>query len=122
MIEFIGTSIKITTNQNSSQSMTEQDFHSLLDHDCLLFHCDWFDSDLRSVTSSASVVRWFALHSWTLNYWTAFWILLRLNDWRMNSRIELSLVESYITTDGQSASLSWNKTPICGLRSDFYYC
>jgi hypothetical protein len=30
--------------------------------------------------------------------------------------------ESYITTDGQSASLSWNKAPILGLRPDFYYC
>jgi hypothetical protein len=28
--------------------------------------------------------------------------------------------ESYITTDGQSASLSWNKAPIWGLRPDFY--
>jgi hypothetical protein len=24
--------------------------------------------------------------------------------------------------DGQSASLSWNKVPILGLRPDFYYC
>jgi hypothetical protein len=31
-------------------------------------------------------------------------------------------VESYVTTDGQSANLSWNKTPIWDLRSDFYYC
>jgi hypothetical protein len=30
--------------------------------------------------------------------------------------------ESYVTTDGQSASLSWNKVPIWGLRPDFYYC
>jgi hypothetical protein len=30
--------------------------------------------------------------------------------------------ESYITTDGQSASLSWNKAPTWGLRLDFYYC
>jgi hypothetical protein len=30
--------------------------------------------------------------------------------------------ESYVTTDGQSASLSWNKAPIWSLRSDFYYC
>jgi hypothetical protein len=30
--------------------------------------------------------------------------------------------ESYVTTDGQSASLSWNKAPIWGLRPDFYYC
>jgi hypothetical protein len=31
-------------------------------------------------------------------------------------------VESYVTTDGQSASLSWNETSIWGLRPDFYYC
>jgi hypothetical protein len=30
--------------------------------------------------------------------------------------------ESYITTDCESASLSWNKEPIWGLRPDFYYC
>jgi hypothetical protein len=29
--------------------------------------------------------------------------------------------ESYITTDGQSASLSWNKAPIWGFRPDIYY-
>jgi hypothetical protein len=29
--------------------------------------------------------------------------------------------ESYVTTDGQSASLSWNKAPIWGLRQDFYW-
>jgi hypothetical protein len=32
------------------------------------------------------------------------------------------LFESYITTDGQSASLSWNQAPIWGSRQDFYYC
>jgi hypothetical protein len=30
--------------------------------------------------------------------------------------------ESYVTTDGQSASLSWNKAPIWGLRPDLQYC
>jgi hypothetical protein len=30
--------------------------------------------------------------------------------------------ESYITTDGQSASLSWNNAPIWSLRPDSYYC
>jgi hypothetical protein len=30
--------------------------------------------------------------------------------------------ESYVTTDGQSASLSWNKAPIRGLKPDSYYC
>jgi hypothetical protein len=29
--------------------------------------------------------------------------------------------ESYVTTDCQSASLSWNKASIWGLRPDFYY-
>jgi hypothetical protein len=29
--------------------------------------------------------------------------------------------ESYVTPNGQSASLSWNKAPIWGLRPDFYY-
>jgi hypothetical protein len=30
--------------------------------------------------------------------------------------------ESYVTTDGQSASLSWCQAPIWGLRPDFYDC
>jgi hypothetical protein len=29
---------------------------------------------------------------------------------------------SHFTTDGQSASLSWHKAPIWGLRPDLYYC
>jgi hypothetical protein len=29
---------------------------------------------------------------------------------------------TYITTDGQSASLSWYQAPIWGLWPDFYYC
>jgi hypothetical protein len=37
----------------------------------------------------------------------------------LNSR-SLSESESYVTTDGQSAGLSWNKAPIWGLRPDFY--
>jgi hypothetical protein len=34
---------------------------------------------------------------------------------------ELSL-ESYVTTDGQPASLSWNNAHIWGLRPDIDYC
>jgi hypothetical protein len=30
--------------------------------------------------------------------------------------------ESHFTTDGQSASLSWHKAPIWGLRPDLHYC
>jgi hypothetical protein len=29
--------------------------------------------------------------------------------------------ESYVTTDDEPASLSWNKAPIWGLRPDLYY-
>jgi hypothetical protein len=29
--------------------------------------------------------------------------------------------ESYVTTDGQPASLSWNKASFWGLRQDLYY-
>jgi hypothetical protein len=35
---------------------------------------------------------------------------------------DLSESESYVTTDGQPASLSWNKAPFWGLRPDLYYC
>jgi hypothetical protein len=34
---------------------------------------------------------------------------------------QASQIEGYVTTDGQSASLSWNKAPIWGLRPDFHY-
>jgi hypothetical protein len=37
-------------------------------------------------------------------------------------RLSVSESEPYVTTDGQSASLSWNKAPIWGLLPDFYYC
>jgi hypothetical protein len=30
--------------------------------------------------------------------------------------------ESSVTTDGQPASVSWNKAPIWGLRPGLYYC
>jgi hypothetical protein len=29
--------------------------------------------------------------------------------------------QSYVTADGQSATLSWNKAPVWGLRPDFYH-
>jgi hypothetical protein len=41
---------------------------------------------------------------------------------RLHMGLTPTVSQSYLTTDGQSASLSWNKAPIWGLRSDFYYC
>jgi hypothetical protein len=90
----------------------------------------------ESVTSSAFVVRWLTLRSWTLNHDCnltdfSFMTALRMNDDDFSFTNEwlerrLSYVKSefecYITTDGQSASLSWNKTPVWDLRPDFYYC
>jgi hypothetical protein len=40
------------------------------------------------------------------------------NDWTLLRTVTES--ESYVTTDSQSASVSWNKAPIRGLRPDFY--
>jgi hypothetical protein len=71
----------------------------------------------ESDTSSASVVHWLTLHSWTLN----IWIPLRPNDWTHEWTLESIESESYVTTDGQPASLSWNKAPIWGLRPDLDY-
>jgi hypothetical protein len=39
-----------------------------------------------------------------------------------NGMVQTIESESYVTTEGQSANLSWNKASICGLRPDFYYC
>jgi hypothetical protein len=40
----------------------------------------------------------------------------------INNELKSSRLESYVTTDGHSASMSSNKAPIWGLRQDFYYC
>jgi hypothetical protein len=58
-------------------------------------------------------------------FWLApFWSLYSdLNyDWLHSESESESESEFYVTTDGQSASVSWNKAPIWCLRPDFYYC
>jgi hypothetical protein len=116
--------------------------HSLPDYEYLLFHCDWFGSDLRighffsfrcplvntpqmnNQFPNSLMTEWLnclkSEHSWTELSWTELfwnelWALLRMNE-------SVSLSQSQITTDGRSASLSWNIAPICGLRPDSYYC
>jgi hypothetical protein len=49
----------------------------------------------------------------------AFYMHLIHDQYHLHTLTE-SESESYVTTDGQSASLSWNKTPIWGLRPDFF--
>jgi hypothetical protein len=78
--------------------------------------CMWNTKDHNvSETGSVSVLRWIGqnkptqlgpLERASLNHWT--------NPGQSQS-------QSYVTTDGQPASLSWNKEPICGLRPDIYY-
>jgi hypothetical protein len=55
--------------------------------------------------------------------WTESHPTVRINKKFWEEQISFfSEFESYVATDGQSASLSWNKAPIWGLRPDFYYC
>jgi hypothetical protein len=64
----------------------------------------------ESVTSSASVVRWLALHSGTLNL-----LNCRLHYLTNESMTELnssqSQSQSYIATDGRSINKSWCRAP-----------
>jgi hypothetical protein len=70
--------------------------------------------------SSQSMTVYDSLHS-LLDYEC---LLFHLYEWRTKNHCSLSQRESQICTrtDGQSASLSWNKAPTWGLRPDFYYC
>jgi hypothetical protein len=130
MIGFMGTFFTITINYNSPQSMTKTRF---IPYWTTSVFCstvtDWV-LIYESVTSSSSAVRWLTLHRRILNSTTellsefsydwmnAEWRLTYewMNEWIPNQS------QSYITTYGQSASLSWNKAPIWGLRPDLYYC
>jgi hypothetical protein len=121
MIGFIGTSVTIIIDYNSWQSTTAQDsLHSLLDYECLLFYCDWLVSDLRVghfFSFRCPLVDTPQLNTQLLNSLT-----IDLNDDSLTNDFEWTESESYITTDGQSASPSWNKAPVWGLRPDFSYC
>jgi hypothetical protein len=73
------------------------------------------------------VVCWLTLQTWTHS--ASFSATLAEPNFRQplawNSGTQPSILESsrvYVTTDGQSASLSWNKAPIWGLRPHSYYC
>jgi hypothetical protein len=50
-------------------------------------------------------------------------VLKSSSEWRLPCNcLFLSQSQSYVTTDGQPASLSGNKAPIWGLRPDLDYC
>jgi hypothetical protein len=62
-------------------------------------------------TSSLSLLLTLATYYWLLLTTVCFFLLS-----------DKSQSQSYVTTDGQPVSLSWNKTPIWGLRSDLDCC
>jgi hypothetical protein len=69
---------------------------------------------------------WVYWHFFTIivNYNSSYIELLLKNVCLSNlyeeSLTALNESEFYVTTDGQSVSLSWNKAPIWGLWPDFY--
>jgi hypothetical protein len=76
---------------------------------------------VQSLLTTINYNNWQSISSRTLLPWlprsrSILVLVLRLtSEWVSES-------VSYITTDGQSASLSWCQTPIWGLRPEFYYC
>jgi hypothetical protein len=71
----------------------------------LLFHCD---------------CKWRLSYECFLLTTPVQWIIL-VYRWLPNCSTP-GQSQSHVTTDDQSASLSWNKAPIWGLRPDFYSC
>jgi hypothetical protein len=63
-----------------------------------------------------------SIPSWTMSIFSS--AVTDLHEWRLSYEwLSASLsLESYITTDGQSANLSWNKAPVWGLQPYFYCC
>jgi hypothetical protein len=59
-------------------------------------------------------------HSW-FRAPSGYWLQQFTNYYLIHCNLSIeSESESYVTTDGQSASLSWYKAPIRGLRPDFF--
>jgi hypothetical protein len=90
MIGIMGASITITINYNSSRSITR----SIPYWTTSVFSSTVTDLVLvyESVTSSASVVRWVALHSWTLN-WTTELPSESAYDWIIELPYECRMIE-----------------------------
>jgi hypothetical protein len=69
---------------------------------------------------------WPPSHNWTsLTAVNPPWLLLALAGFHwlsLNTECNWSQNQSYVKTDCQLASLSWNKAPISGLRPDLHYC
>jgi hypothetical protein len=88
-----------------------------------LLHTHVFTSCCSVVASSSgcSCLNYQLFTAMAHNDWTSavLWLANSITRWPTQLNW---LNQSYVTTDGQSASLSWNKAPIWGLRPDLYYC
>jgi hypothetical protein len=73
---------------------------------------------LQSVTTAHN--QWLS-KTRSIPYWTTSVFSSTVTNDERRITYELSWVEFYVTTDGQPASLSWNKAPIWGLRPDLHY-
>jgi hypothetical protein len=90
----------------------------------------WRDDQLLSFYTNVSV----GYTECTNEIWTKIWrlccsklqigCLKKIGSSWIGCRLSVLVVwvESYVKTDDQPASVSWNKTPIWGLRPDFYSC
>jgi hypothetical protein len=97
MIGFIGTSLQL---QSIIAAQNQWLFKSRCIHYCSVF-CSTVTTHERRI------------HAHKLNC-----LERRLSD---ESLLNESESDSHVTTDGQPASLSWNKVPFWGLRPDLYY-
>jgi hypothetical protein len=143
-------SLVITINYNNSQSICSRTLlpglrttRSILV--LRLNHDDWLNLGLSYITTDGQSVSlaWYQVPIWGL--WPDFYycqtiagflIWGALSDERTSLSFTMYNIQyillsqiwdspnlvclSYITTDGQSASLSWNKPPILGFRPDFF--
>jgi hypothetical protein len=119
MTGFTGTSIRITTNYNQLQQLTINDCLRLVPFlTALRVSSTVTELDLiyESVTSSASVVRWLTLHSWTLKSLTTEffdeWIEWRLSyecfRWKSKSHCDWQSVSQ----SGLVSSPIWGSWPV----------
>jgi hypothetical protein len=84
-------------------------------------HSFTLSSDL--LMSCLGAVRWCPLFTKAAGQLTSCLECWPLSNWMSPHSLRKILLlesESYVTTDGQSASLSWYKAPIRGLRPEFY--
>jgi hypothetical protein len=86
---------------------------------------EWLKT-IRALNGTATVIgtaywmNYYLKHTTCRRLDSVFW--WHLLSWGQSTYLQTCESESYVTTDGQSASLSSNKAPICGLRPDFYCC